>query len=199
MKKIILPLGAVAIILITVFVTRYYCKKNEETGKIETNTKADSSLAVEFDDITVPEAKAMVTSYNPGTIPRPSASGGVMTPVSNTRCVWFDIKSMATLIGQIVKEHGSGVRIYLGTYSKGTTGYDSGGNAIDYSNLNTVVFVSTKDSIGIDNITYHSDYYKPLAHSLYKNSFLVANPMNKGELCPPPAGCNTIGAYLLAP
>jgi hypothetical protein len=95
-----------------------------------------------------------------------------------TRSVWFDIKQIHR-IDSLLKDEESkgmktdGIRIYFGTYPQ----KDLHGKAYDYPFQNTVIFVSTKDSIA-DNQHYHQNYYDhPEVHPMV--------PENRGELCEP--------------
>lgn len=116
----------------------------------------------------------------------------------DTRCVWFSIKQLRSLVARIDSEKGDGIRFYSAAYDSlrkpDLQKIDSA-----YLNYATLVMVSTKyDSIA----KHHIDYYKTPKGGINglksdKGTIIMAVPENTGELCPPPVKCNTIGATLL--
>lgn len=120
----------------------------------------------------------------------------------NSRAIWFSLKQLKAFVKRLEKEKGDGVRFYFATYNKY---YPK--NAIDtpkkaYWGHNTLIMVSTKrDSIGKRII--HQDYYVPTGGYKpkdYSKGFIVGNPPeNRGEMCPPPKACDSVGAELIDP
>jgi len=120
----------------------------------------------------------------------------------NSRAIWFSLKQLKGFVEKLEKEKGDGVRFYFATYNKN---YPNG--AVDkpkqeYWGHNTLVMVSTKrDSIGKRII--HQDYYVPAGGFKpkdFKKGFIVGNPPeNRGEMCPPPKACDSVGAELIDP
>jgi hypothetical protein len=113
---------------------------------------------------------------------------------SNTRCIWFSIDRLDSLVKKIKKEKGDGIRFYLAAYNKK---YDPKGLITppkDYWGHSTLIMVSTYLDKASGN---HNDYYKgsPLANGSGGGIF-TTTPENRGELCPPPVTCKSIGATL---
>jgi hypothetical protein len=113
----------------------------------------------------------------------------------DTRCIWFSAERLRALADRVEQEKGDGVRFYLSTYDK---------EYIDkkqphqpekaYWGYNTLIMVSTQYING-----NHVDYYTDSINATPRgHGFIVMTvPENRGELCPPPANCNDIGATLL--
>jgi hypothetical protein len=117
-----------------------------------------------------------------------------MKYVEDSRCVWFGVDRLRELLCQIEKDKGNGIRFYFATYD---TSYDS--IALeptpprDYWGRNTLVMVSTRDSLD-----YARDYFNDSTLGALPNGFMISiAPENKGELCPPPSNCYSRGALLL--
>ncbi|QKJ30680.1 hypothetical protein HQ865_13255 [Mucilaginibacter mali] len=115
--------------------------------------------------------------------------GGLLLP--DTRCVWFSVKQLKALVDSIQSEGGDGVRFYMAAYDKELKPDMKMINA-NYWDYATLVMVSTYASQNL-----HIDYFSNKPHNGKKGGILMAEPENQGELCPPPAKCNTIGATLL--
>jgi len=121
----------------------------------------------------------------------------------NSRTIWFGIDRLQAMVNKIKAEGGDGVRFYLATYD---TVYHPNGiyNHVPdrkYWGYNTLVMVSTKDSIH----KFHRDYYgnsiDPSSNSKSDSKGFIlgvgTSPENRGEMCPPPSNCATIGATLV--
>ncbi len=127
-------------------------------------------------EICVDSAYQMVQTYK-----------GRLFDTKTTRTVWFSYKRMARLFHKLRADSAAGkgtdgLRIYFGTYPKEF----AAGKKHPHAKKNTVIFVSTKDSL---NGQFHRDYFD--------NVYKIA-PENKGELCPP-GDCLAMGALLLKP
>ncbi|QHS54961.1 hypothetical protein GWR56_05180 [Mucilaginibacter sp. 14171R-50] len=185
-----------------------FCACTSKTTPEDTN-KADSvaadSLVAEskkMENIPIDTAVKMVSSYDPGMVTSPSRR----TQKENTRTVYFDLAALKKLITNIETEKGQGLRIYFAKYGPGHVVLANNGDTLDYSNSNTVVLVSTKDTVITDpdpknrgrKITIHKDYYSNNKSVSNIGYFLgkFTDPQNKGELCPPPSPCCTYGATL---
>lgn len=105
----------------------------------------------------------------------------------NTRVIWFPFSRIESLYLRMKAEQEAGMgtdglRIYLAKYPKEY----APGKKHPHANQNTLVLVSTKDSLK----RFHRDYYY--------DKLLRESPENKGELCPP-GDCPFNGALLLTP
>jgi hypothetical protein len=120
----------------------------------------------------------------------------------NTRCVWFSVGRLDSLVKKIKNEGGDGIRFYLASYDKNYDKDFVGGHKPDkqFWGFNTLVMVSTTRLLG-DTNKYHWDYYKgkpAQGQTKTDGGFIVgAPPENRGEQCPPPATCSSIGATLI--
>lgn len=113
----------------------------------------------------------------------------------DTRAIWFGIDRLEAMVKKIKEEGGDGVRFYLATYDDKypkdlKNGYKPD---IKYWGYNTLIMVSTKDSIN----KYHRDYYSNKTGSKGFILGVTTDPENRGEMCPPPANCTEIGATLI--
>jgi len=161
--------------------------------------KTAERAAVDSDTISYLEAKKYVANYGPraGIVKRVSNVDNKVNvdTLPDTRCIWFSIDRLKALVDQIKKEKGDGIRFYLSTYDKVYVGEKHPHQPPkDYWGYNTLIMVSTQYLDG-----NHVDYY---GNSISANprgpGFIVlADPENRGELCPPPANCKSIGATLL--
>jgi hypothetical protein len=151
------------------------------TGKVDTNT-----------------AKRWVARFNP----RSHKFKGQLT---DTRCVWFNKLQLKALLNRVdsIKD-GDGIRFYLAAYDsipvKGFNYFKP-----EYANYSTIVMVTTRAGTGL-LAGKHMDYYKdetkllngkPVINANRSGIIMTASPENQGELCPPPAKCDTQGAMLL--
>ena len=117
----------------------------------------------------------------------------------NTRCVWFSEEQLEDLVARIKAEKGDGIRFYLATYDKKL---GAGSSAAAQTNplfgYNTLVMVSTKAKVITPDSTQHWDYYKNgTANSPGEGFIIGTTPENRGEMCPPPSNCPSIGARLI--
>jgi hypothetical protein len=116
----------------------------------------------------------------------------------NTRCIWFSLKRLRTLIAKIDSGKGDGIRFYLATYDSTYKKGFPNTPPVYYWNHNTLLMVSTyKDKA---DTTIHRDFYNngpPTGNGGTNHGIIImANPENRGELCPPPNPCT--GATLLS-
>jgi hypothetical protein len=122
--------------------------------------------------------------------------------VANTRAIWFDLKRLKALVAKIDSEKGDGIRFYLATYHNDYPGTFVDGHIPDkmYWGRNTLIMVSTVE-VKKDGKTLHWDYYngKPApGQNSGATGFIVGTPPeNRGEQCPPPSTCSSIGATLV--
>ena len=123
--------------------------------------------------------------------------------VPNTRAIWFSADRLQKLVNKIKNEGGDGIRFYLATYDTIYPAKFIGGHkpATDYWGHTTLVLVSTKDSTNKMSQKFHRDYYTNKlqgANGQPSKGFIVGGtPENRGELCPPPRDCNSLGATLI--
>lgn len=158
--------------------------KSVDTAQEKTSTLSDDSLSIQV-------AKDYVANYGrrAGTL----VSDGKEVP--DTRAVWFNIERLKNLVKKIEAEGGDGIRFYFATYD---SSYNAKSNTHipvkEYWNHNTLIMVSTKDSLG-----FHRDYYNDKINSKAANGMILSTtPENRGEMCPPPANCQDIGATLIS-
>jgi len=125
--------------------------------------------------------------------------------LGDTRCVWFSKEQLKALLNRVDSiKGGDGIRFYLATYDSIPT---KGFNYFkpQYANYSTLVMVTTRKGSGL-LINKHMDFYKDTTElhngkrviaAKHSGIIISASPENQGELCPPPAKCNTEGATLL--
>ncbi|SDT56210.1 hypothetical protein SAMN05216490_4054 [Mucilaginibacter mallensis] len=113
----------------------------------------------------------------------------------NTRCIWFSARRLRHLLDSVTSQKGDGIRFYMAAYDPAYKGTDSLAPKRIYWRHNTLVMVSTRLDTASGN---HVDYYNGVAQQSGPKGFIVVSaPENRGELCPPPANCNSIGATLI--
>ncbi|PAW93988.1 hypothetical protein CKK33_10970 [Mucilaginibacter sp. MD40] len=174
------------------------------------NQHADLNASAAFNDpdtLSYELAKQYVKNYakHAGTVDSfgVSQNDSKKKKAPNTRAIWFSVDRLQKLVNKIKSEGGDGIRFYLATYDTIYPARFAGGHkpAPDYWGHNTLVLVSTKDSTNKMNQKYHRDYYtdKLLGNNGQPSKgFIVgAEPENRGELCPPPRDCNSVGATLI--
>ena len=163
-------------------------------------TTLNDTLLANEDTLSLETAKRYVKNYakRAGTIDSSyiDDSGKMrVKKLENTRAVWFSISKLKALVERIESQGGDGIRFYYAaydsTYSDSFKGHKP---PMPYWNRNTLVMVSTKDSL-----SYHRDYYAVKDGKEQEVGFSIAPPENRGEQCPPPTDCYTIGATLIAP
>ena len=154
---------------------------------------------IDSDTISYLEAKKYVANYGPraGIVKRVSTNENKINvdTLPDTRCIWFSIDRLKALVDQIKREKGDGIRFYLSTYDKAYVGEKHPHDPPKvYWGYNTLIMVSTQYLDG-----NHVDYYgtSPKKDNKRLGFIVMADPENRGELCPPPANCKSIGATLL--
>ena len=106
---------------------------------------------------------------------------------TNSTSVWFPVKQIELMMDRLIKENADGVRLYFGQYSDkviAELNKDPNAHPIpkNYAGRNTIVFVSTKESGGIQK-----DYFENLK---ILEAAPPMEPENRGILCPPDTGCD---------
>ncbi len=169
------------------------CKQNSNTALKSPGLKDNA------DTLNLQVARNYVKNYakNAGTIDSVFIDEGTtkIVKLPNTRAVWFSVERMKALVEKIEAEGGDGIRFYYATYDSVYDRTRKNPPPKSYWDHNTLIMVSTKDSL-----KYHRDYYndRRVGHGNGKNGFIVgAFPENRGEMCPPPANCRSLGATLL--
>lgn len=152
--------------------------------------KDDNGEMVLKDTMSYDEAKKLVKNFGKRVYKK--HQGGLI--LSDTRCVWFSIKQLDTLVQQIKREDGDGIRFYMATYD--STEDKSYKVPPKYRNCSTLIMVSTKDSVVNDTLHVHADYFGNTIKNK-RGAIFGATPENQGELCPPPSNCTAEGAKLL--
>jgi len=132
--------------------------------------------------IDVKNAKRLVKNFDDRTYRKKDQLG-----FNDTRCVWFSVGQLDSLIQKIKREKGDGVRFYLAAYDKDSAFH----NDTLFRDHTTLVMVST----ALDSRGKHVDYYYDKTNG--RGTILTATPENSGELCPPPTNCSGDGATLL--
>jgi len=174
MKKLLWPVVSLIGLLIGICLG-YSVARQKEPDSIKTNLLVKGCGAQDPKTQVCPDsARVIVKNYKTNTV------GGN----ENTRCVWFSMERIRTLDSLLKKEKSDGlgtdgIRIYFGTYPQ----YCKPGVNHPHAFRNTILFVSTKDSLQ----KFHRDYFTTTVHMI---------PENKGELCPP-GDCYANGALLL--
>ena len=176
------------------------CQQNQHADLTTKVTSLDS------DTVSVAVAKQYVNNYakHAGFVDSiyTEAQLNKVKKLPNSRTIWFGIARLQAMVDKIKAEGGDGVRFYLATYDSVYNPNDKYGHIPDhkYWGHNTLVMVSTKDSL-----QFHRDYYgnsiDPSSNSKSgSKGFILGvgiNPENRGEMCPPPSNCATIGATLV--
>ena len=159
-----------------------------------------------YDSVSYERAKQYVKNYekHAGTVDSIYTEKGlsVKKKKPNSRSIWFSAERLQALLDKIKSEGGDGIRFYMATYDSVYNTKVIGGiiPPREYWGYNTLVMVSTKDSTNKVNEKFHRDYYtsKPASANKPVLGFIVGGPPeNRGELCPPPKDCASIGATLL--
>jgi hypothetical protein len=168
------------------------CTANDEKTNVNTGFPAD--------EVSLDLAKQYVKNYeaHAGTVDSIHVNAkGVADTIKNpnTRAIWFSTKRLRALLDSIEKEGGDGIRFYYATYNKL---YKTGEKAPDsvHWGHNTLLMVSTKLKGSI-----HVDYYDDgkQGKNGSKGHIIGNPPENRGEMCPPPKNCDSVGATLIGP
>ncbi|MBB5637938.1 hypothetical protein HDF26_000731 [Pedobacter cryoconitis] len=185
--------------------------KQKETAAVETTSKGVTIPDSVLVDVTT--AREYVKNYasHAGYVDQTEEEIRARVPKKpDTRCVWFSKDRLKQMLNQLEKEDGDGVRFYMITYNNkyDTTTTDKKRPAPPkkYWGYNTLLMVSTRPVDTKEGIL-HFDYYKDIvkqessaSKTVNKDNpgFIVTFvPENRGELCPPPSNCVSIGATLL--
>ncbi|RFZ91025.1 hypothetical protein D0C36_18960 [Mucilaginibacter conchicola] len=174
------------------------------------NQHADLNTDTNFSDpdsLTYELAKKYVKNYEKraGYIDSvySEANVGKVKKLPDTRAIWFSADRLLKLANKVKSEGGDGIRFYLAAYDSVYSDSFKGGHKPDriYWNRNTLVMISTKDSTNKVGQKFHQDYYTDKATANANapaRGFIVGNPPeNRGEICPPPRECKTVGATLI--
>ncbi|WP_131538875.1 hypothetical protein [Pedobacter nototheniae] len=161
----------------------------------------DENLKDNIDTLSLKVAKTYVQNYakRAGTVDSNFMEAGFSKTkkLPDTRAVWFSIARLKALVKKIEAEGGDGIRFYYAAYDSTYNDKSQGHQPPrPYWNHNTLIMISTKDSLK----KYHRDYYndKKVGSNGGVNGFIIGTtPENRGEMCPPPANCNDIGATLI--
>lgn len=173
------------------------CGCKNQTQKVESLTLVNDTLSYEL-------AKQYVKNYEKhagyvDSLYSDSLNRLESAKLPDTRTIWFSIEKLETLVNKIKSEGGDGIRFYLASYDmyypKGfKKGYIPPRDNWGY---NTLIMVSTKDSLN----QFHRDYYTNTPINGEKGKGIIlglgTEPENRGEICPPPADCVSIGATLI--
>ena len=186
MKKIKKPIFYLAIAAISFGA----CTAKEEKAAVGTGF-ADDQITVEL-------ARQYVKNYeeHAGTVDSihvglDGIPDTILNP--NTRAIWFRKDRLRALLDSLDKEGGDGIRFYFATYNKLYRNEKKAPDSVHWGH-NTLVMVSTRAKG-----THHFDYYDngKLGQNDPKG-FIVGNPPeNRGEMCPPPRDCDSVGATLV--
>ncbi|MHB8208158.1 hypothetical protein [Mucilaginibacter sp.] len=177
------------------------CQQNQHADLTTKVTSLDS------DTVSVTVAKTYVNNYakHAGFVDSiyTDAQLSKVKKIPDSRTIWFGIDRLQAMVNKIKAEGGDGVRFYLATYD---TVYSPNGQFSHipdrkYWGHNTLVMVSTKDSLH----KFHRDYYgnniDVTSNSKSDSKGFIlgvgSTPENRGEMCPPPSNCATIGATLI--
>lgn len=199
-KKPLLLLSAAAIIFSA-------CQNQHANDAPKTEApKLTAQQVIDTDSLSYEHAKQYVKNYekHAGTVDSgyTEANFAKVKKKPNTRCIWFSADRILALAQKIKDEGGDGIRFYLASYDTVYANKFKGRKPPkDYWGYNTLVMVSTKDSVNKVEQHYHQDYYtnsKVTDQTKPPRGFIVGGvPENRGELCPPPKNCNTVGATLI--
>jgi hypothetical protein len=197
-KKPLLVLSAAAIVFSS-------CQNQHanEAPKSEA-LKVSAQQIIDTDSLSYERAKQYVKNYeiHAGTVDSNYNQGNFAKTKKkpNTRCIWFSADRILALAQKIKDEGGDGIRFYLASYDTVYTPKFNGRKPPrDYWGYNTLVMVSTKDSVNKVAEHFHRDYYTNGKVTPGKpTGFILGGvPENRGELCPPPKDCGQVGATLL--
>jgi len=132
--------------------------------------------------VPVKDAKRLVKNFEPRIFRKKDIFG-----FNDTRCVWFGIDQLDSLVQKVKSEKGDGIRFYLAVYDRDSAFHN---NNLFRDHITLVMVSTARDARG-----KHVDYYNEIANG--KGAIITATPENQGELCPPPTNCSGDGATLL--
>lgn len=169
--------------------------QSKSTETVVTPTEVDTSGVISYET-----AKKYVFNYKrrAGTVDSIKADG-THVPLPNSRAVFFTKEKLQAMLATIEKEHGDGARFYFASYNP-RLGTDKGAGI--YDGYNTLVMISTvkKDTLGQKGLHWDS-YTKPVGNGTGTGIIIGAgtggDPVNRGEMCPPPHNCPSVGATLI--
>ncbi|SFW88666.1 hypothetical protein [Chitinophaga sancti] len=206
-----IPVAIITIAMVAMTMTACQSKQSPSIPEDDHKGVSTNNL-LDKDTISVEFAKMYVKNYasRAGKIPvdpsdcdacdTESIDGRPHKMGSNTRTVWFSASRLKALVDQLEAEGGDGIRFYFASYDSTYNKYDSSHTHIPerpYWNRNTLVMVTTRDSTRNDSI-FHWDYFNNDPRgTVGKGRIVLAAAENRGELCPPPATCKSVGALLI--
>ncbi|AYL96139.1 hypothetical protein [Mucilaginibacter celer] len=152
------------------------------------------SIVLDPDTISVDSAMKYVANFSRNTHDSIPGEGVLGKKRPNTRCIWFSIDRLDSLVKKIKAEKGDGIRFYMAAYDNHYNPKGLNTPPKDYWGHSTLIMVSTYLDQASGN---HNDYYKgsPFSNG-GSGGIFTTTPENRGELCPPPATCKSIGATL---
>ena len=177
------------------------CQQNQHADLTAKVTSLDS------DTVSVTVAKQYVNNYakHAGFVDSiyTEAQLNKVKKLPNSRTIWFGIDRLQAMVNKIKAEGGDGVRFYLATYDTVYTPNSKHNHIPErkYWGHTTLVMVSTKDSLNKFHRDYYSNSIDPSSNSKSNSKGFILGvgsaPENRGEMCPPPSNCATIGATLI--
>ncbi|MBD1384684.1 hypothetical protein IDJ75_05290 [Mucilaginibacter rigui] len=196
-----------SVFLLTVTAIIFSACQNQH-AKDDTKAEAPKLTAkqvIDTDSLSYERAKQYVKNYekHAGTVDSNYSEANFTKTKKkpNTRCIWFSADRILALAQKIKDEGGDGIRFYLASYDTVYAAKFNGRKPPrDYWGYNTLVMVSTKDSVNQVAEHFHRDYYtngKVTPNKPATGFILGGVPENRGEICPPPKTCNTVGATLI--
>ena len=177
------------------------CQQNQHADLTAKVTSLDS------DTVSVTVAKQYVNNYakHAGFVDSTYTEVQLnkVKKLPNSRTIWFGIDRLQAMVNKIKAEGGDGVRFYLATYDTVYTPNSKHNHIPErkYWGHTTLVMVSTKDSLNKFHRDYYSNSIDPSSNSKSNSKGFILGvgsaPENRGEMCPPPSNCATIGASLV--
>ena len=114
--------------------------------------------------------------------------------INETLSVWFSIDDVRKLLKNLEADYSASVAVSKETATDGVRIYFANYGNLgeiekpEYKDQNTLVFVSTRAQKGDKNKNF--DYFGKHPHVSKDIKSIALDPMNKGTLCPPDAGCD---------
>lgn len=165
---------------------------------------SSSSTMPGLKPIPIKLAEHLVRNYGASNETPIDSNGQQVSNIPNTSAIWLNLDKLESLVIKLKSEGADGVNIYFATYGDNVADESSynAGLEKDYSYRNTIILVAGKESPTTNTngvkINYHLDSFSKNEPNGSAFTFFT-DPVNKGELCPPPSPCCSIGATLLCP